>query len=674
MKPVKVFWNKKHLTIGSLGLLAILSFLSMQNFIGVTAPYDASAFRFISAESNNTLWPSKAAIDNNYTTSYSSNVSAVADGSGTYLIARLAQLMPISRLILRARMANGRPQGFPKLYEVFVADDNDPNRWIDIGSFGQQPDSLGVVSIDLGGFYLTQAIKIVPRVMGTDDYKNYYLQVAELRVMGPILYRLSSNVPYLNDGNDTTFSEIFKGSTPAFQASSLSPSYQGAVTLDGALNTEQYVSKLYLKGNVVNGMVSGFPEHFELLYTNSALAGQWRSLGDYRRKPDALGNLVVDLKGLKPIKQIRLKPKVLGAVPAGGYALQLAEWNLIGPLVHRLTSATSNESLWSPNSIIDGSMATAYSSNPFSSRVNTRNVFLAAWAPTVEPVSQVMMFARMNAGKPLGFPRKYRLHVTDPENTKWIDLGEFSTQPNQDGYAVVSFKKSYLTKGIVITPTEFGDDGWGNVIFQMAEVRLVGTSLGRNRRGSQATFSEFTLSAGQTLNNGSTKLSILSNGNVVVKDDLYGDHILWESGTKGRTCGSNCTLKFANGVLSASDSPTAMPYWTAQNFNAGSTFYFSRRFPYISVVDASGNGVWPYLQAGRRMSGGYAIFYELATDGNYTEVFTNKDGVQINLKDSKTHDTTCTSTNCVAVLQPSGRVVLYKNKVPYWQGKASVLN
>lgn len=129
---------------------------------------------------------------------------------------------------------------------------------------------------------------------------------------------------------------------------------------------------------------------------------------------------------------------------------------------------------WLPSYATDGNPSTAYSSTPFPSSTNGRGTYLAAWLQSgPQNVAFVIITARMSNGKALGFPQTYDIDLTAPDNSSWVPIGTFSTQPDPStGEAIVALPNAYSTYGVMVTPETLGMDDVGNYIFQVAEISL----------------------------------------------------------------------------------------------------------------------------------------------------------------------------------------------------------
>ena len=121
----------------------------------------------------------------------------------------------------------------------------------------------------------------------------------------------------------------------------------------------------------------------------------------------------------------------------------------------------------------DNNLGTSYSSQYFSTDQNDRNAFIAAWVNNGPvTVSQVTLTARMYNNAPTGFPVRYSIAFTLPDNSAWVSAGEFTQQPDSSGVVHITLGQSYTTHGILIRPITIGTDPGGGHYFQMREVGL----------------------------------------------------------------------------------------------------------------------------------------------------------------------------------------------------------
>lgn len=128
---------------------------------------------------------------------------------------------------------------------------------------------------------------------------------------------------------------------------------------------------------------------------------------------------------------------------------------------------------WPASNAIDGNPQTSYSSSIFPSANNDRGTFLATWlANGPQSVNTAILTARMIGSQPQAFPQSYTIYLTSPDNSTWVDIGTYSTQPGIGGEAVVPLGGSYLTYGVLVIPLTLGVDSYGNPYFQLAEMGL----------------------------------------------------------------------------------------------------------------------------------------------------------------------------------------------------------
>lgn len=134
---------------------------------------------------------------------------------------------------------------------------------------------------------------------------------------------------------------------------------------------------------------------------------------------------------------------------------------------------------WPAANVVDGDQTSVYSS-PLADRYNSAGHFLAAWSDlrrttaSVEPiwVDTLIMRARLGSnGQPLAFPKSYGVYVTNPSNTTWVNIGQYTTQPNALGEVVINLGLKQ-THGVLLVPNELGQDDFGGYYFQMADLHL----------------------------------------------------------------------------------------------------------------------------------------------------------------------------------------------------------
>lgn len=144
----------------------------------------------------------------------------------------------------------------------------------------------------------------------------------------------------------------------------------------------------------------------------------------------------------------------------------------LAPVYKRAASAVATEAIsgLTAVNVTDGNPNTFYSSQYFTSKNVDRPIYLAGWfADGKVTISKVVLKARVSNGVVMGFPEKCNIHVTAPDNSTWISLGAYSTQPNVNGEAIIDIG-SRECYGILISPTIVGADSYGNHFFQLAEI------------------------------------------------------------------------------------------------------------------------------------------------------------------------------------------------------------
>lgn len=126
-------------------------------------------------------WPASSASDYNPSTVYSSSSFPTSTNSrNVWLQTSLATAGPVNRVNIRARCTSYNPcvkNGFPVSYHVHVFN----GVWNFSGTFTQQPDNLGVVSLSIPQVNSATVIQITPAQLGTDNFGNHYFQLAELQ-------------------------------------------------------------------------------------------------------------------------------------------------------------------------------------------------------------------------------------------------------------------------------------------------------------------------------------------------------------------------------------------------------------------------------------------------------------------------------------------------------------
>lgn len=214
---------KSKILVGGVGLFIACLLLSYQNF---TAVVDNPGSLFKTVYSSESLWPVQNLIDSNALTLYSSNYFPTAiNDRGLSVAAWTGSLpgkVPMNRIILMARMKNGKALGFPQNYDIYVGNPAG-NAWIFTGNFSTQPSTDGVAIVNLGKTYNTNGVLISPKMLGVDDYNNHYFQLAEISFInipevtipttfnmaaGQVLPAGKMTIAYQTDGNFVVYENL----------------------------------------------------------------------------------------------------------------------------------------------------------------------------------------------------------------------------------------------------------------------------------------------------------------------------------------------------------------------------------------------------------------------------------------------------------------------------------
>ncbi|MDZ4678578.1 MAG: hypothetical protein SGI74_13860 [Oligoflexia bacterium] len=141
----------------------------------------------------------------------------------------------------------------------------------------------------------------------------------------------------------------------------------------------------------------------------------------------------------------------------------------------RLPSSTTSPTP-TPTNILDNVTSTVYSSNAFATAANNRGTHLAAWLPSAAggtTINTVYIKARLLNGVVTAFPKSYKIYLTTSDNSAWMHVGDFNTQPNPTtGVVIVPLPVNYQTHGVLITPIELSVDNNNQHYFQIADLLL----------------------------------------------------------------------------------------------------------------------------------------------------------------------------------------------------------
>jgi hypothetical protein len=159
--------------------------------IGVQGPITSSySIPMTNASSNNVLpgWPVNNVVSASSINAYSSNYFQTAVNSNETFLAAWTNLneKPVTAqsVTLTARMENGVPLGFPQSYKIWVTSPNN-STWVPLGTFTNQPNKItGIANIQLPELVQTYGVLIIPEILGTDNFKNHFFQMAKVGLIG----------------------------------------------------------------------------------------------------------------------------------------------------------------------------------------------------------------------------------------------------------------------------------------------------------------------------------------------------------------------------------------------------------------------------------------------------------------------------------------------------------
>jgi hypothetical protein len=295
------------------------------------------------AQSNDELWPASNILNEDPDRTYSSkSFPTSANTRNTYLDAWLLHTPTrVNKLLLSARMVDGKASGFPRKYDIYVTSPNN-SKWVFAGHFSNQPDAQGVATIDLGGYYSTYGVQIVPTVLGVDDYGRYYFQMSKVKfATDNVQLAMSSPVngaPYQMkstessnkdkndllavDGNNSTFymSEMFASSKNDAGARTGKHAYLAAW-----LNGPQQVNTLIMNARTgAHGEPLGFPLTYDV-YVTSSNNSKWEFVGHFSTPPNLKGVASLSLGATYTTYGVQIVPTTLGMDENRQFRFEMAE-------------------------------------------------------------------------------------------------------------------------------------------------------------------------------------------------------------------------------------------------------------------------------------------------------------------------------------------------------------
>jgi hypothetical protein len=321
----------------------ILKFKGRNNSAMNLADNPIAMYPMGSAKSNDELWPASNILNEDPNRVYSSqSFPTSANTRNTYLDAWLLHTPTmVNKLLLSARMVNGKASGFPRQYDIYVTSPNN-SKWVLAGHFSNQPDVQGVATIDLGGYFSTYGVQIVPTVLGVDDYGSYYFQMSKVKfATNNVQLAMSSSATGASyqmkaaessnkdqndllavDGNNSTFymSEMFVSSKNDTGARTGNHAYLAAW-----LNEPQQVNTLIMNARMgAYGEPLGFPLTYDV-YVTSSNNKKWEFVGHFSTPPNLNGVATLSLGATYTTYGVQIVPTTLGMDENRQFRFEMAE-------------------------------------------------------------------------------------------------------------------------------------------------------------------------------------------------------------------------------------------------------------------------------------------------------------------------------------------------------------
>jgi hypothetical protein len=321
----------------------ILKYKGRNNSTMNLAVNPIAIFPMASAKSNDELWSASNILNEDPHSVYSSkSFPSSANTRNTYLDAWLLHAPTrINKLLLSARMVNGKTSGFPRQYDVYVTTPNN-SKWVLVGHFSNQPDAQGVATIDLGEYYSTYGVQIVPTTLGVDDHGDHYFQMSKIKfATDNVQLAMStspSGAPYpmesAESSNKNQDDQLAVDDNPStFYGSDLFPSSKndvGARTgkrayLAAWLSGPQQVNTLIMNARTgAYGEPLGFPLTYDV-YVTSSDNSKWEFVGHFSTPPNLNGVTSLSLGATYTTHGVQIVPTTLGMDEHGQFRFQMAE-------------------------------------------------------------------------------------------------------------------------------------------------------------------------------------------------------------------------------------------------------------------------------------------------------------------------------------------------------------
>lgn len=181
----------------------------------------------------------------------------------------------------------------------------------------------------------------------------------------------------------------------------------------------------------------------------------------------------------------------------------------------------------------------------------------------------------------------------------------------------------------------------------------------------------FTLHQGQSYSFGSNKLSMQTDGNVVVYN---GSTPLWSTGTGGQSCtGGGCLVAFqTDGNFVVYNGSTAI--WASNTSGpSGATLNFNASAPYLTITAADGSNEWASTSA--FLAGGFSLKQnDSFSFGSYKATMQPSGNfvvTQAGVVQWSTASSSSCASGCAVKFQSDGNLVIYNGPTAFWSSNTS---
>ncbi len=439
----------------------------------VVTPRAYSKLTLAGASASSTLpggaHPASAAIDGDVTTMYSS-AGHSTNTATEWISVDAGSVKSIGRIEFTSRQPD--LLAGPSLNDAVLETSIDGVTWTPVedfrGSIRKIVSSSGVISttIDLPAAIAARHVRLTVKSLGFDDFRNYYLQLAEFSLYStPVVASGSSTVggyaPHLFlDGDAATFASSALRSTAASTES---------FTLD--LGETRPVSRVILTPRWSGW---GFPSAFRLeTSTNgttwTAIPGQtYTAYANPGAAPQSF-----PLGAAVNARYVRVVGTTLGGEGSGYYALQLAGMAVDSamPFVPTASSALSTQPV---SRVADGLRQTFWSSAAHASANAVERLDLDLG--TTRTVARLDLVPRSG----YGFPEALRL-LSSADGVTWTPVPGQAYYPyvdpagaggGADPTQTFFFTHALDARYLRVEATKLRADDHGNYYFQLADVAV----------------------------------------------------------------------------------------------------------------------------------------------------------------------------------------------------------